>query len=317
MVQCRTRERNDGTTYKICYDEKKKSEKKSSPNISIMPINPQKEIAEQKATMAANAARYRTLLNELTKILTDEPPSYLKRHGEMFVIRDTFLKRNKYLNDRTPLGNPIKITERVSYKPRSAPISMLVMPKNGINKMVNAGKKKGADFTFALKKLEAGIDAGTITIKKIKTIPTSEWAAPAPAKKSPEDEEKAKRRADLVKGTNQKLVNYKVPRVKVSGANFTSRTKLGTANKGPQSGFLKVKSVRKSNTIQRPAAKKSPPDEEKAKRRAALVKGSSPAQSRGASSLRSQYGGRGVPKGNMIFDSWGEVGAFDSSIGGF
>ena len=171
MVQCRTKERNDGTTYKICYDDKKTktSPTKSSPNISIMPINPQKEIAEQKATMAANAARYRTLLNELVKILKDEPPSYLKRHGEMFVITS---KGNKYLDQRTPKGNPIKIAERVSYKPRSAPISMLVMPKNGDNKMVNAGKKKGADFTFALKKLEAGIDAGTITItRKLSSAP--------------------------------------------------------------------------------------------------------------------------------------------------
>ena len=148
MVQCRTKERNDGTTYKICYDDKKTktSPTKSSPNISIM--------------------------NELVKILKDEPPSYLKRHGEMFVITS---KGNKYLDQRTPKGNPIKIAERVSYKPRSAPISMLVMPKNGDNLMVKAGKKKGNDFTFALNKLELGLADGTISLTKTKAIPTSEW----------------------------------------------------------------------------------------------------------------------------------------------
>ena len=148
MVQCRTKERNDGTTYKICYDDKKTktSPTKSSPNISIM--------------------------NELVKILTDEPPSYLKRHGDMFVITS---KGNKYLDQRTPKGNPIKIAERVSYKPRSAPISMLVMPKNGDNLMVKAGKKKGNDFTFALNKLELGLADGTISLTKTKAIPTSEW----------------------------------------------------------------------------------------------------------------------------------------------
>ena len=62
------------------------------------------------------------------------------------------------------------------------------------------------------------------------------------------------------------------------------------------------------------AARAEIPVKKSPKRRTALVK---KPQSRGVSSLRAQYGGRGVPKGNMIFDSFNEVDAFDSSIGGF
>ena len=36
MVQCRTRERNDGTTYKICYDEKKRVKKQVLQNLLLI-----------------------------------------------------------------------------------------------------------------------------------------------------------------------------------------------------------------------------------------------------------------------------------------
>ena len=44
--------------------------------------------------------------------------------------------------------------------------------------------------------------------------------------------------------------SYRPPRVTVGAANFTSRTKLGQAPKGSRAGFLNVKSVKKSTTIQ-------------------------------------------------------------------
>tara|TARA_R110001632_G_scaffold177860_2_gene297579 strand:- start:224 stop:946 length:723 start_codon:yes stop_codon:yes gene_type:complete len=43
--------------------------------------------------------------------------------------------------------------------------------------------------------------------------------------------------------------SYRPPRVTVGAANFTSRTKLGQAPKGSRAGFMNVKSVKKSTTI--------------------------------------------------------------------
>lgn len=69
---------------------------------------------------------------------------------------------------------------------------------------------------------------------------------PAPKK----DDKKAKARADLVKGSNSKLVNYRVPKVKITPKNFTSVNKLGMSLPQNKTGFTKVKSVKKSKTIQ-------------------------------------------------------------------
>ena len=268
-MECRTKKtknKNPNYSYKICY------EKKSPSNVNTM-----------------------TPLKELTNILENERPSFLKNSGEMFVITST---TDKYLNSRTPSGNPIKILERATYKSRDAAISMLVMPKNGDNLMVQAGKKKGNSFTFSLKKLEVGLQKGSMTLTKVKSVSTPDWEGgdvsikntkrsktpPRPRVRTPPGRpvNNIKRRAktptrnrsytpvreavppkgmgEIVRGRRQDLKDNGVdfvsrgrrgpPRVNITGANFTSRTKLGRANRGPQSGFLTVKNVRKSNTIQ-------------------------------------------------------------------
>ena len=61
---------------------------------------------------------------------------------------------------------------------------------------------------------------------------------------------KAKAMADLKAGKNKKLVEYKVPKVKITTANIKSVSKLGKSLPKDKSGFLKVKSVKKSTTIQ-------------------------------------------------------------------
>ena len=55
---------------------------------------------------------------------------------------------------------------------------------------------------------------------------------------------KEKAKADLIKGSNSKLVNYKVPRVTVKASQIASANKLGKPLPKDKSGFLKVKSVK-------------------------------------------------------------------------
>ena len=219
-MECRTKKtknKNPNYSYKICY------EKKSSSNVNTM-----------------------TPLKELTNILENERPSFLKNSGEMFV----------------------------------------------------AGKKKGNSFTFSLKKLEVGLQKGSMTLTKVKSVSTPDWEGgdvsikntkrsktpPRPRVRTPPGRpvNNIKRRAktptrnrsytpvreavppkgmgEIVRGRRQDLKDNGVdfvsrgrrgpPRVNITGANFTSRTKLGRDVRGPQSGFLTVKNVRKSNTIQ-------------------------------------------------------------------
>ena len=307
MVQCRTRERNDGTTYKICYGDKKTSEKtsptKSSPNISIMNTG----LIKSASTINTEIA----IMNELIKILTDEPPSYLKRHGEMFVIRTSIGKKNKYLDDRTLKGTSIKIEERVAYKPRSAPISMLVMPKNSLNRMVRAGKKKGANFTFSLKKLEAGIADGSISIRKTKNIPTSDWAS--------------FRTIDGVvyrdTGTPYGITTEERNEEEMQGRRAGKLAKAKANADKPKPKKVKKSPKPKRATLTPPRRRPPQPKTPKGRPVNNIVRrAKTPPPYRAYTPIR-----EGIPPrnrinllgGNMIFDGWGEVDAFDSSIGGF
>ena len=67
---------------------------------------------------------------------------------------------------------------------------------------------------------------------------------------------KQQKRADLVKGTNTLLVNYRVPRVVVTAKNITSVSKQGKPLPKNLSGFTKVINVKKSNIIQAKSTKK-------------------------------------------------------------
>tara|TARA_R110000803_G_scaffold81004_3_gene146890 strand:- start:2195 stop:2722 length:528 start_codon:yes stop_codon:yes gene_type:complete len=79
--------------------------------------------------------------------------------------------------------------------------------------------------------------------KKNVPLPPAVKRKPRVVKPKIEPDAKAKRRADLVKGTNTKLVNYRVPRVKVTTADIASVNKLGKTLPKDKSGFLKVKKV--------------------------------------------------------------------------
>jgi len=148
-MECRTRERKDGSKYKICYNNitmESKPKLKSKPKLSLI------KVLEYK-------------LQNMTG------PQF-RAEKDMYVITSN---GNKYLDERTPKGNPIKVEQRVTYKSKDAPISMLVMPKDGDNLMVKAGKKKGNNFTLALSKLKKGLEDKSISLKSIKAVPTSEW----------------------------------------------------------------------------------------------------------------------------------------------
>ena len=131
------------------------------------PPPPKKKAASPAASPAASASE-----SDLRTNLETKTTKEFQNLPQMYVV---ISKGDKYLDARTPKGNPIKIEQRATYKSKSAAISMLVMPKDGNNLMVKAGKKKGNNFTLALSKLEAGIKKGTMELKKVKPISTKEW----------------------------------------------------------------------------------------------------------------------------------------------
>jgi hypothetical protein len=151
VIECRTRPRKDGSMYTNCYGEGEMSKKSSSINKSNN--NNMNTLAELEEDIKKGNRSFKSL-------------------PQMYIIES---KGDKYLDARTPKGNPIKIEERVTYKSKDAPMSMLVMPKDGNNLMVKAGKKKGNNFTFALSKLQAGLNNKTMVLKKVKAVPTKEW----------------------------------------------------------------------------------------------------------------------------------------------